>query len=194
VLYLIGGAARSGKSLLARRLLREREIPFFSTDYLASGLEEGAPDLGVRHALPNRVRGERMWPVLAGVLRNLAEVEPAYVVEGDVLLPADAARFALAHEGRARACFLGYAHCDPGARRAALRRGAGDVNDWVAGMTDGELDALVAEMREFSVFLESECRAHRVLYFDGSTDFDGALDRARAYLLDDGQARNGTAR
>jgi hypothetical protein len=43
MLYLIGGAARSGKSLVARRLPRGRLVPYSSTDHLISGLAAGAP-------------------------------------------------------------------------------------------------------------------------------------------------------
>jgi len=109
LLYLIGGAARSGKSTLARRLLQAHRMPYFCVDHLTSGLEAGAPALGVRHELPDQRRGELVWPVLCGVLRNVVEVEPEYVVEGNVLLPARIAEFAAAHRGRVRACFLGYA-------------------------------------------------------------------------------------
>ena len=83
MLYLIGGAARAGKSILARRLLRRHNLPYFSVDYLTSGLESGAPETAVRHESPNRLRGERIWPVLEGLLRNIAEEEPGYVVEGE---------------------------------------------------------------------------------------------------------------
>jgi hypothetical protein len=115
LLYLIGGPARSGKSLLARRLLL-RQAPYFCTDYLTTGLAAGVPSLGVDHELPCQARGELIWPVLVGVLRNLVEVEPEYVVEG----------------GR---------------------------------------------------HLEAECQLHGIRFFDGSLDFNLALQRAERYLV-----------
>ncbi len=36
--YLVGGASRAGKSTLARRLLMERSIPYFSIDILMMGV------------------------------------------------------------------------------------------------------------------------------------------------------------
>jgi adenosyl cobinamide kinase/adenosyl cobinamide phosphate guanylyltransferase len=105
VLYLIGGPARSGKGVLAQRLLRQKQVPYFSVDYLTTGLADGAPGLGIRHELPNRARGEPMWSVLAGMLRNIVEVEPAYVVEGDVLLPDKVAGLSGEYRGCVRACF-----------------------------------------------------------------------------------------
>ena len=76
MLYLIGGASRTGKSTLALRLLETRQVPFFCLDYLTSGLEAGVPALGVRHEIPDQRRGELVWPVLRHLLRNIVEVEP----------------------------------------------------------------------------------------------------------------------
>ncbi len=188
MLYLIGGPARSGKTLLARRLLQLRQVPYFCTDYLTSGLEAGALGLGVRHELTSRARGERMWPVLAGVLRNVVEVEPEYVVEGDSLLPSKIAGFAADHGGRVRAYFLGYARCSLEAKCAFIRSFPSPVNDWIAGMPEEALCTLVSEMRQFSEFLEADCQAHALRYFDGSGNFSLAIEEAQEYLLAAGAA------
>ncbi len=189
MLYLIGGAARAGKSTLARRLLRERGIPCFCADYLTSGLEAGVPGLGVRHELPDRQRGELVWPVLRGLLRNIVEVEPDYVVEGDVLLPSGVAELA-AHDGRVRACFLGYARGTAEAKRAFIRSFPSAVNDWVAGMPDQDLADLVGEMQAFSRYLESECERCGLVYFDGGVSFDDALRQAEEYLVGAGRTED----
>jgi len=34
MIYLIGGASKSGKSYLSRKIMEEKKIPFFSTDFL----------------------------------------------------------------------------------------------------------------------------------------------------------------
>jgi hypothetical protein len=39
MLYIIGGAARAGKTMLARRLLQERNIPCFCVDWIVGALE-----------------------------------------------------------------------------------------------------------------------------------------------------------
>jgi len=167
LLYLIGGAAPSGKSTLARRLPDAQGAPCFCLDYLTSGLEEGAPGLGVRHELTNRRRAELVWPIVRGLLRNVVDVERGYVAEGDVLLVAE---FAAAREGRVRACSLG---CSDGAavdKRASIRAFPSAVNDWVAGLSDRDLGELVAEM-----------------HFDGSGSVTDALRRAEEYLVGGGQ-------
>jgi hypothetical protein len=184
LLYLIGGAARSGKTILARRLLLRHGLPYFPIDYLTSGLELGAPDTGVRHESSSRLRGEHIWPILEGLLRNIAEEEPGYVVEGDVLLPDRVAGFMTAYGRDVRACFLGYATATVEAKSSAIRSNSGHVNDWVADLAGDELAALVTEMIEFSAFLQGECARHRLKYIDSAADFDSALDAAEGYLLE----------
>jgi len=181
MLYLIGGPARCGKTLLARRLHRRLGAPYFVTDYLTSGLA-GEPSLGVQHELGNRERGERAWPVLEGLLRNVAEVEPCYVVEGDLLLPERLAPFQGRFDGPVRACFLGYPRVSPDGKLAAIRAHPSPVNDWVAGMSDARLHDLVAEMVAFSRYLEAECGRQGLPFFDGSHDFEPALEQAEKYL------------
>ena len=187
MLYLIGGPARCGKTLLARRLHRRLQAPYFVTDYLTSGLA-GEPSLGVRHELGNRERGERAWPVLEGLLRNVAEVEPCYVVEGDLLLPERLASFQSRFDGQVRACFLGYPSCNPDVKVAAIRSHPSPVNDWVAGMSDARLHDLVAEMIEFSRYLETECERRRLPFFDGSHDFERTLEQAETHLVAEARA------
>ena len=87
MLYLIGGAARSGKTLIAQRMLLEHSIPRYALEYFVSALHRGCPEIGVRHEEANPARAERLWPRLEPMLRNIVEVEPVYVVEGDALLP-----------------------------------------------------------------------------------------------------------
>jgi hypothetical protein len=144
LLYLIGGPARSGKSVLAGRLLQQHRVPYFSLDYLTSGLSLGAPVLGVHHDLSARERGERLWAVVEPMLRNIAEVEPAYLIEGEAFLPDRLAALAKEYGGVIRVCFLGYARCDVEAKTAAIRAHPSPVNDWVAGLTP---EALVSWWR-----------------------------------------------
>jgi hypothetical protein len=183
LLYLIGGPARSGKSLLARRLLQLCQAPYFCADYLTSGLSAGAPGLGLGHELASQARGERIWPVLVGVLRNLVEVEPEYAVEGDVLLPGRVAELRAEYEGQIRACFMGYPRCSPKAKVVSMRAHPSPVNDWVAGMSEKQQLELVVEMVDFSKYLEAECQLHRISFFDGSLDFPLALQQAERYLV-----------
>jgi hypothetical protein len=140
----------------------------------------------VRHELPDDQRGALVWPVLAGLLRNIVEVEPEYVVEGDVLVPARIAEFAAAREGQVRSCFLGYSRGTAEAKRASIRSFPSAVNDWVAGTPDRELAGLVTEMQEFSRYVEAECEKCGLAYFDTGASFNDGLGKAEVHLLQGG--------
>jgi hypothetical protein len=183
LLYLVGGPARSGKSVLAGRLLRERSVPYFSLDYLTTALAAGVPGLDVHHHQTPRDRAARLWPVVEPLLRHLAEVEPSYLVEGEAILPSLLAPLLTEYPAIIRPCFLGYAHCRVEAKVVAIQRYPSQVNDWVAGLGRTALEDLVLEMRVFSAELETECSQAQIPYCDGSADFEGALADAQRILL-----------
>lgn len=91
MLYLLGGAARSGKSLVARKLLSAASIPYFSLDFLMMGLARGLPASGVDPDTPSTEVAERIWPVVRGMAANILEVELDYLIEGDSITPAQVA-------------------------------------------------------------------------------------------------------
>lgn len=177
MIYLIGGAARTGKTMLARRLLQERNIPYFCVDYFVSALDQGAPELGIEAESPNRVRAQKLWPRIAPMLRNIIEVEPEYTVEGDALWPAGVASLIQEYGAQVRACFLGYTNIAPERKLTEIRRFGGCVNDWIQDQADAYILALVQEMVEFSRFVRDECRSLGIPYFDVSDDFPGVLEQ-----------------
>ena len=182
MLYVIGGAARAGKTLLAHRMLKERNIPYFCVDYFVSALDQGAPELGIAAESPNELRSRLLWPRIEPMLRNIVEVEPRYTVEGDALLPKGVAALSDAYPGCIRACFIGYAHTTPARKLAEIRAFGGGVYDWLQHHTDQYILDLCTEMIGFSRYVQQECSAYGLPYFDVSDDFRAGLEQAYAVL------------
>lgn len=182
MLYLIGGASRSGKSIVARRLLHERGIPYFSLDFLMMGLVNGLPELGFDPDQPSRVTAEKLWPLLRAVLVNILETEVDYLIEGDTILPQHVSELAQRFGPAIRACFIGYAEVAPGQKLADIRTFGGHPNDWVSDYPDDYVLALVASMIQFSDYLSQTCAQFNLPYFDSSHDFSGAVEAAVTYL------------
>ncbi|MCC6443836.1 MAG: hypothetical protein IT210_10325 [Armatimonadetes bacterium] len=183
MLYLIGGAARAGKTLITQRMFREKRTPYVCIDYLVSGLDQGAPALDIDAESPNLIRGEKVWPVLEPMLRNIVEVEPRYTVDGDILFPKYVRQLSAAYPDKIRAVFLGYANISAPQKLREIRSFGGGVNDWLQDHDDGYILALVEEMIEFSAYLQAECLRCGISYFDTSSDFTEAVDRAYDYLI-----------
>jgi hypothetical protein len=180
MLYLLGGASRAGKSTIARRCLSRDRIPYFSLDVLMMGLANGWPTCGVDPNTSSETRASRLWPVIRAMAVNLLEeerVHPSYLLEGDVLLPRDAVELASEYPGRVRSCFVGYTRADPVSKLRSIRAAE---PDWYDYAPDAEALAFLGEQVDFSRYLERECAAHAIPYFDVSLDpsaLDSALDR-----------------
>ena len=59
MLVFIGGAARTGKGILVRRLLTERHMPYLNLDVLKMGLTRGVPELDIDPDAGGIAVGER---------------------------------------------------------------------------------------------------------------------------------------
>jgi hypothetical protein len=184
MLYLVGGASRSGKTRLARSLLERKGIAYFPVDALMMGFFNGYPDFGLDPETSGIVRGEKLWPILRAVVVNLIEEKlyhPDYLFEGDELLPKHAAELAGAYPGEVRACFLGYTDVVPAEKLRAVRQ---FEPEWAKFYNDdGIVLAFLERQAEFSRYLQQECATHGLPYFDVSNDFDGGVEAAYKFLV-----------
>jgi hypothetical protein len=181
VLLFIGGAARTGKGILVRRLLAERHISYFSLDVLKMGLARGVPEYEIDPDAGGIVVGERLWPLVREMSFNLLGEGVDYAIEGE-LLPKHVAALQQAYPGQIRACFLGYTTITPEQKLHDIRTYAGHPNDWSSDYSDPELLDIIVKMIEFSRYLKEECATHHLPYFDTSDQFVATLGRVVAYV------------
>jgi hypothetical protein len=62
MLYLVGGAARTGKTMIALKMLRDTNTSYFFVDYFVSALDRGTPELGIEAESPNEIHARRLRP------------------------------------------------------------------------------------------------------------------------------------
>lgn len=176
MLLFLGGAARTGKGIIAHRLLREQHIPYLSLDVLKMSLTRGMPAVGITPDAGARVVAEQLWPLVREMTPNLIGEGVPYLIEGEVL-PYQVAELRERNPGRVAACFLGYAHISPTQKLAEIRQIGGSRNDWPAELTDAALLAIIEREIGFSLYLWEECRIHDFPYFDTSLSFAETLER-----------------
>jgi 2-phosphoglycerate kinase len=181
LLYLIGGAPRAGKTILARRILAGHRIAYFSLDVLMSGIANAMPERGIKVPDPALERARPMWPLVRAMALNLIESGDDYLIEGDVILPEHVAELRRQFAPQMRSCFLGYASIDPATKMHAIRRYA-SAGDWTLSLTDAYLLKLTAELRDFSAYLRDQSAQHGLSFFDESAGFAEMLDQALAFL------------
>ena len=177
MLYLIGGAARTGKTILSQRLLKERSIPYFCLDYLISAIDR------TLHNIPSREAAIKIWPNLEEMLRNIVEVGSDYIIEGDKLLPEHVSNLIKDYPDQIISCFLGYPSADPQKKINEIQQYPGHINDWTKNSTESELRDLVTEMLDYSRFLQSECSRYNLPYFNTSENFSITIYKAYSYLI-----------
>lgn len=184
MLYLVGGAARAGKSKLARRLLAERGVPYLRLDLLMMGFARGLPEFGVDPETPAALRAQILWPVVRGMAMTALEDGVDYLLEGDFLLPRHAAELREFRAEAVKAAFLGYAEI--GAEdKGCLIRAFGGSDEWTSGLSDERMLRIASTNVEFSRRLRQECAAYGLPYFDTSEDFGRALESAFRQLVAD---------
>lgn len=182
MLYILGGAPRSGKTLLARRAVVERQIPYFPLDTLLGSLVYGAPELGMRYEDSFIDRSNKLWPVTNRLIKMFLDEEGDYLIEGDSVLPSQINEFILQKKS-VRCCFVGYPELSKEEKFSLVRQHhQGDI-DWTKEISDEELLPMINSMIEFSAYLKEECAKYGIKYFDISHDFQGVRDAAFEYLF-----------
>lgn len=182
MLYILAGASRSGKTLLARRAVVEKQIPYFPLDALFGTIVHGIPEIGLRYEDSLFERPKKMWPLANHFLNFFLKEESDYLIEGDALLPSQVNE--LISSGRqVRCCFLGYTKLNKDEKLALIRKHhQGDI-DWTHGLSDEEMLPWIDQMIEFSKYLKEECSKYGIRYFDISHDFEGVRNEAFEYLF-----------
>jgi len=87
MIILIGGASHTGKTLMAQRLLERYGWPYLSIDHLKMGLYRADMDCGFTPDDDEDTIGERLWPILKGIVMTCVENRQNLIIEGAYLLP-----------------------------------------------------------------------------------------------------------
>ncbi len=182
MLYILGGAARSGKSTISRKLLNEKKVPYFSIDVLISALQ-GAPALDIQHGQPFIEKAHKLGPFTYNLFSHLVEDEPAYLIEGDGILPEQAKKVLDQYPEKVTIAFVGYPQHDVEQKLLEVRKYQDSHGDWTLSQTDDQMRFAISDMIEFSKYLESECGKLGLPFFDNSNDFSGTLEEIYNSLI-----------
>lgn len=179
MIYLIGGAPRTGKSGLVQQLITRKPISSLSTDFLY--------DLDQVRAITNfdkldvLKKGEVFFPILERIIGNIQRQSENCVIDGDVILPRHADFLSKKYE--IRACFLGLSE----ASIEEIIQHGGHFNWPKYKLENGmakDVEGLVERTIQKSEIIASECVKYDQYYLDLSADFTLGQARALRYLLD----------
>lgn len=183
MLYVVGGASRSGKTLLARRLLEEEKVPWFSLDALRVGLTKGLPTSHFDLDRDDLEEARHLWPIVSEMLDSLLFYDVPYLVEGSCLRPPDVAELmSRRRDKEIRAVFLGFPGMTPEQKLADVANNRVGGNDWLTPLPDAETVIHVERGIRDSQTLRQQAAESQLPFIDTGADFAISLDRAIALL------------
>ena len=182
MLYLLGGAARTGKTTIAREFLAQTGIPFFSLDFLMMGFANGLPEHGVDPEADELLVAEQLGPVIKAMATAMIEEDVDYLVEGVQLHPRYAWELRQEFAGLVRACFVGFVDVDTSTKLQEIRRFGGGADDWLRHYSDEQLAQEVERLKALSLCLRETCRQYGLTYVEVSNDLAGTVADVMRYL------------
>lgn len=173
LMLILGGAPRTGKSLISRALLPRLELPYLSIDPIKMALAKAVPEYPLDTDGSSIAVSEQLWPFMRALIINMHETGLSYLVEGEIL-PWQAAQLSEALGFAPPVCFVGYRDIAVETQVDRILSQPDLPNYWTAGLSDLELLSLVEEGIAYSRYLEAECRRFGFYYQDFSADFSAA--------------------
>lgn len=185
MLYIISGASRAGKTILAKKIAAQKGIPYLSLDWIMMGFTNGIPDYGIHDKLfPDEI-AQRLWGFLRAMMESMIYVETDCVIEGEALLPELLIELVTKHPASLRVCFLGYTEVTIDKKCKEIRAYSSEKNDWLADKTDAYVMDHVQNMMAHSSNIQRSCSTRSLRYLDTSENFLETLKEAENYVLRD---------
>lgn len=183
MLYIISGASRAGKTLVAQRISAEKGLSYFSLDWLVMGFTNGMPEYGVHDLLfPDEI-AERSWSFIKAMLESMLYSDVDYIIEGEALLPELITELATKYADQLKICFLGFIKVDPAEKVKATKAFSAQENDWLLNKPEAYILDHINNMIAHSIKIEKSCQESGLAYFDTSENFMATTEAAMAYLF-----------
>lgn len=183
MLFLLGGAARSGKSIIARRILAEKGIPFFCLDHLAIGAANAIPQLQIDLDSDDESVGEKIWPLVKAMAKVMIKDKIPYLLEGASLQPKHAHELVSEFPTQVRVGFIGYADAEIQWKFEQIKRYGGGPDDWMMQFEDSIVIKELERLKTISIALRQECEIYQLRYVETSIEFDKSVETVIKFLV-----------
>ncbi|MBC8207338.1 MAG: hypothetical protein ISR85_04445 [Kiritimatiellales bacterium] len=183
MLYLVSGASRSGKTIIANNILKQKQIPYVSLDWLVMGFTNGIPEYGIHDRLfPDEI-AEKLWSFLKAMCESMLWLDGDYVIEGEAILPNLVRELLDKYPDQIKICFVGYTDVDVDKKAREIKTYSDGTADWLTKESDDHIRDHIDNMVTHSRRIKADCETYGISYFDTSTDFPGTIEEAIDYLL-----------
>lgn len=97
-----------GKTLMAQKLLEKYKVPYFSIDHLKMGIYRGYSNCGFTPEDSTEVIGDKLWPIIKGIIMTNIENNQSLIIEGCYILPHYLKQFEKLYSNKIVSVFLGF--------------------------------------------------------------------------------------
>lgn len=167
MIYILAGLAKSGKSLIAKKILESKHIQVISTDWIMMMLYHGNPNLNIDVHKSDISVSRQLEPYIEGLITALISSKKDILIEGVHIQPQFARKLMDAHPNRIKSVFLGYKQITPEAKAKELVLHASEIdNPWYMSMGEKELLKLTHYLQKESIKLEQSCQQFQQVYIE----------------------------
>jgi hypothetical protein len=165
MIYLIGGEARSGKTIVRKKLLNKYKIAGIGTDSIRYMLSHTMKDSGIDHNNPPQINGPLMWPFIDNLIKDLSiYAAEDYVIEGDILLPEYLKKYR--NSSDIKACYIGFPSIS-----ISKEYSEKELRKFVKWG--------IRESRKYQI----ECKKYGITFYDLSEDFENGINEIVEHLV-----------
>jgi gluconate kinase len=183
MIYILTGMAKSGKSLIAKEVLRLHQIPYFSTDYFMMSLALANPTLGVDYHDDDQVVAKALEPYLHAMIKVMIQNKIVYLLEGVHFNPDFSATLLKEFPTDISILYLGYANAVVSDKVSELRKYAPVMeNCWFQTLNDEQMNKLVEFMIMDSKRVQKSCKELSLPYME-VTNITLQMDRIIRELI-----------
>ena len=168
---LILGAARSGKTTLAKQMADKFGLSIISVDAFIGAFQENYPDLGFAYFHKSN---HHIAPFIASYANAIIYNHPKsnFVIEGYHIKLSDAVKL---FSDKFEIVVLGYPKLTPQEVLSNVRKYEGKF-DYTRALTDDDLLKTISRHVEYSKNFEAECQQLGISFYDTSYNRDEVLN------------------
>ncbi|MBM7602736.1 putative acetyltransferase [Metabacillus crassostreae] len=178
MIILISAVSATGKTLMAQKLLEKYHISYLSIDHLKMGLYRGDKNCGFTPLDSTEVIGDKLWPILKGIIMTNIENEQHIIIEGCYILPHYMKNFEINYSEKIIPVFLGFSTNyirENFETKIVKHRNKVELRNWPEDRT---VEELIREHNEF----KTKCLQADVRYFEIENDYDKEILNVYDYI------------
>ena len=178
MVIIISGASHTGKTNLAQKLLEKYKYPYLSIDHLKMGLYRANQNCGFTPLDRTEVIGDKLWPIVKGMIMTNIENEQHLIIEGSYLLPHHLNDLDKRHLEKIISVFFGFSTnyiLENFANKIVKHRNVIERRNWPEERT---IQELIQEHEDFKM----QCLQAGVTYFEIANNYDKEIGKVYDYI------------